>query len=170
MDLQEFKIKVLPAKQKLYRLALFLLHDKEEAEDILQDVFLKLWTQKDKLDAYNSVEALAMTITKNLCLDKLKAGKRKQMVDVTGMDLNSGDMTPYQHSELTDSMNNVQKLLETLPEQQKLVLHLRDVEGYSFEEIEQITSLTVNNLRVILSRARKSVRDGFLKLENYEVR
>ena len=169
MDLQEFKIKVLPAKQKLYRLALFLLHDREEAEDILQDVFLKLWTQKDKLDAYNSVEAFAMTITKNLCLDKLKAGKRKQMVDVTGIDLSSGDLNPYQHSEMTDSMSNVQKLLAALPEQQKLVLHLRDVEGYSFEEIEQITSLTVNNLRVILSRARKSVRDGFLKLENYEV-
>jgi RNA polymerase sigma factor (sigma-70 family) len=169
MDLQEFKIKVLPAKQKLYRLALFLLHDKEEAEDILQDVFLKLWTLKDKLHAYNSIEAFAMSITKNLCLDKLKSHKRKQMVDVTGIELSSGDATPYQHSELTDSMHNVQMLLAGLPEQQKLVLHLRDVEGYSFEEIEQITSLTVNNLRVILSRARKSVRDGFLKLENYEV-
>lgn len=169
MDLQEFKIKVLPARQKLYRLAVFLLHDKEEAEDILQDVFLKLWTQKDKLHAYNSIEAFATSVAKNLCLDKLKARKRKHMVDVTGIDLSSKDTTPYQNSELTDSMSNVQMLLNALPEQQKLVLHLRDVEGYSFEEIEQITSLTVNNLRVILSRARKSVRDGYLKLENYEV-
>jgi len=169
MDLQEFKTKVLPAKQKLYRLAMFLLHDKEEAEDVLQDVFLKLWTQKDKLHAYNSLEALAMSIAKNLCLDKLKSRKRKQMVDVAGMDLSSADATPYQHSELADSMSKVQQLVTTLPEQQKLVLHLRDVEGYSFEEIEQITNLTVNNLRVILSRARKSVRDGYLKLENYEV-
>lgn len=170
MDLKEFKIKVLPAKPKLYRLAMFLLHDKEEAEDVLQDVFLKLWTQKEKLDAYSSIEALAMSMVKNLCLDKLKARKRKLMVDVTGMELSSGDVTPYQHSEQTDNMQNMQMLLEGLPEQQRLVLHLRDVEGYSFEEIEQITSLTVNNLRVILSRARKSVRDGFLKLENYEVR
>lgn len=170
MDLQEFKIKVLPARQKLYRLSLFLLRDKEEAEDILQDVFLKLWTQKDKLQAYNSIEALAMSIAKNLCLDKLKARKRRQLVDVAGMEISAVDTNPYQYSELTDSMSNVQMLVENLPEQQKLVLHLRDVEGYSFEEIEQITGLTVNNLRVILSRARKSVRDGFLKLENYEVR
>ncbi|MDX5419766.1 MAG: sigma-70 family RNA polymerase sigma factor [Hymenobacteraceae bacterium] len=170
MDLQEFKIKVLPARQKLYRLALFLLRDKEEAEDILQDVFLKLWTQKEKLQAYNSIEALAMSIAKNLCLDKLKACKRRQLVDVAGMEISSEDVNPYQYSELTDSMSNMQLLLENLPEQQKLVLHLRDVEGYSFEEIEQITGFTVNNLRVILSRARKSVRDGFLKLENYEVR
>jgi RNA polymerase sigma factor (sigma-70 family) len=169
MDLQEFKTKVLPAKQKLYRLALFLLRDKQEAEDVLQDVFLKLWTQKEKLSAYNSIEALAMSIARNQCLDKLKSRKRKMMVDVTGIDMRSDDATPYQHSEMADSMHNMRRLVDGLPEQQRLVLHLRDVEGYSFEEIEQITSLTVNNLRVILSRARKSVRDGFLKLEKYEV-
>ncbi len=160
---------MLPAKQKLYRLAVFMLRDKEEAEDILQDVFLKLWSGKHKLHAYTSIEAFAMTITKNLCLDKMKASWRKRTVDVTGLELHSGEATPYQHSELADSMSKVQSLLAALPEQQKLILHLRDVEGCSFEEIEQITGLTVNNIRVHLSRARKSVRDGFLKLENYEV-
>ncbi|MFD2512808.1 RNA polymerase sigma factor [Pontibacter locisalis] len=169
MDLQEFKSKVLPAKHKLYRLAVFMLRDKEEAEDLLQDVFLKLWTNKHKLHAYTSVEAFAMTVTKNLCLDRLKTSKRKRQVDITGMELGSEDATPYQHSELKDSAGKIKGLLAELPEQQKLVLHLRDVEGCSFEEIEQITNLTVNNIRVILSRARKSVRDGFLKLENYEV-
>jgi RNA polymerase sigma-70 factor (ECF subfamily) len=169
MDLQEFKSKVLPAKQKLYRLAVFMLRDKEEAEDILQDVFLKLWSNKHKLHAYISIEAFAMTVIKNLCLDRLKTSKRKRTVDVTGLELSSGEATPYQHSEQADSMRQVQGLLAGLPEQQKLILHLRDVEGCSFEEIEQITNLTVNNIRVILSRARKSVRDAFLKLENYEV-
>ncbi len=160
---------MLPAKQKLYRLAVFMLRDKEEAEDILQDVFLKLWTNRHKLHAYTSVEAFAMTVTKNLCLDKLKASKRKHMVDVTGLDVGSGEATPYQSTELADSVSKVQNLLAGLPEQQKLILHLRDVEGCSYEEMEQITDLTVNNIRVILSRARKSIRDSFLKLENYEV-
>ena len=169
MDIQEFKTKVLPAKNKLYRLAHFLLQNKEEAEDILQDVFLKLWTNKHKLHAYNSIEAFAMTITKNLCLDKLKQAKRKQWVDIEDMNLRAPDATPDQRFEQTDNAQKVQELLETLPEQQKLVLHLRDVEGFSFEEIEQITNLTINNIRVLLSRARKNVRDGFLKLENYEM-
>lgn len=169
MDLQEFKLKVLPAKQKLYRLAHFMLQNKEEAEDILQDVFLKLWTNKHKLNAYASIEAFAMSITKNLCLDKIKAAKRKTMVDVTEMEIGSGEITPYQRYEQADNVSKVHELLETLPEVQKLVLHLRDVEGYSFEEIEQITNLNINNIRVTLSRARKSVRDGFLKMENYEV-
>jgi RNA polymerase sigma factor (sigma-70 family) len=169
MDLQEFKSKVFPAKQKLYRLAACMLQNKEEAEDILQDVFLKLWTNKHKLNAYASVEAYAMCICKNLCLDKIKALKRKNMVDVTDLQLHSGEVTPYQRYELSDQISQVQILLEGLPENQKLVLHLRDVEGYSFEELEQITGLSLNNLRVVLSRARKSVRDGLLKIENYEV-
>ena len=167
MDLEEFKTKVLPAKQKLYRMALFLLQNKEEAEDILQDVFLKLWTNKHKLHAYASVEALAMSMTKNLCLDKLKSQKRKHLVDVTGLELGSTEANPYQRSEQLDQVSQVQELLKELPEQQRLVLHLRDVEGYSYEEIEQVTGMQVNALRVTLSRARKSVRDGLLKMENY---
>jgi len=169
MDIQEFKNKVLPAKHKLYRLANFMLQNKEEAEDILQDVFLKLWTNKHKLHAYNSIEAFAMSITKNLCLDKIKANKGKQQVDVQHLEIDSQEANPYQRFELADSISKVQKLLTALPNQQKLILHLRDVEGCSYEEIEQITKLSINNIRVILSRARKNVRDGYLKMENYEV-
>ncbi|MGV3540841.1 MAG: RNA polymerase sigma factor [Rufibacter sp.] len=167
MDLQEFKSKVLPSKQKLYRLALFMLQNKEEAEDTLQDVFLKLWMNKHKLHAYASIEAFAMSITKNLCLDKLKSRKNKQMVDVTDMELNSQEQTPYQRYELADQVSKVQELVKELPEQQRVILHLRDVEGYSYEEVEQVTGLNVNAIRVALSRARKSVRDGLLKMENY---
>ncbi|MFC6996343.1 RNA polymerase sigma factor [Rufibacter roseus] len=167
MDLQEFKIKVLPSKQKLYRLALFMLQNKEEAEDILQDVFLKLWTIKHKLHAYASIEALAMSTTKNLCLDKLRSKRNKHMVDVVDLELDSHETNPYQRYEQADQVSKVQELLKDLPEQQRLVLHLRDVEGYSYEEIEQVTGIQVNALRVTLSRARKSVRDGLLKMENY---
>ncbi|WP_210462286.1 RNA polymerase sigma factor [Rufibacter roseolus] len=169
MDLQEFKTKVLPAKQKLYRMALFLLQNKEEAEDILQDVFLKLWSNKHKLHAYASIEAFAMSVTKNLCLDKLKGRKNKHMVDVVDMELDSLEVNPYQRYEQTDQVNKVLELVNLLPEQQRLILHLRDVEGYGYDEIEQVTGINVNAIRVALSRARKSVRDGLLKMENYAV-
>ncbi|MCC9167998.1 RNA polymerase sigma factor [Pontibacter harenae] len=169
MDLQEFKTQVLPAKDKLYRLAVLMLHNKEEAEDMLQDVFLKLWTNRHKLHTYTSIEAFAMTVTKNMCLNKLKAGKVRKQIDIAGMELSSDEASPYQRSEVVDSLNKVQGLVAMLPEQQKLILHLREEEGCSFEEIEQITNLNINNIRVLLSRARKSIRDGFFKLENYEV-
>ena len=144
-----------------------MLQNKEEAEDVLQDVFLKLWENKHKLHAYNSIEAFAMSMTKNLCLDRLKSRKRKQTVDVSDMEIVSSSKTPYQLFELSDDISKINSLLGGLPEQQKLVLHLREVQGCSFEQIEQITNLTINNLRVLLSRARKNLRDGYIKLENY---
>ncbi|MDQ3292130.1 MAG: RNA polymerase sigma factor [Bacteroidota bacterium] len=169
MDLQTFKQKVLPVKDKLFRLAKTMLRHHEEAEDALQEVFLKLWTNQHKLEACNSVEAFAMTVTKNLCLDKLKAKTPRHLADVTEMELESGYTTPQQSYELSNSAEVMRQLVDQLPEQQKLILHLRDVEGYSFEEIEQITQLPMNTIRVTLSRARKLVRERFLKIEKYEV-
>ncbi|PSR56380.1 RNA polymerase subunit sigma-24 [Adhaeribacter arboris] len=169
MDLQTFKQKVLPVKDKLFRLAKTMLRHHEEAEDALQEVFLKLWTNQHKLDACNSVEAFAMTVTKNLCLDKLKVKTPKHLADVTAMELESSYTTPQQSYELSNSAEVMRRLVDQLPEQQKLILHLRDVEGYSFEEIEQITQLPLNTIRVTLSRARKLVRERFLKIEKYEM-
>jgi RNA polymerase sigma-70 factor (ECF subfamily) len=169
MDLQMFKQKVLPVKDKLFRLAKTMLRHHEEAEDALQEVFLKLWTNQHKLAACTSVEAFAMTVTKNLCLDKLKAKTPRHLADITEMELDSGDTTPYQSFEFRNSAEIMRRLVDQLPEQQRLILHLRDVEGYSFDEIEQITQLPLNTIRVTLSRARKLVRDRYLKIEKYEV-
>jgi RNA polymerase sigma factor (sigma-70 family) len=169
MDLQEFKIKVYPVKEKLFRLAKMMLQNREEAEDTLQEVFLKLWMLRQGLPAYNSIEALAMKMTKNACLNKLKSQKVKKMVDVTYLEVDSGYETPYKSLERQDDMNTMYAIFEDLPHQQKLIMHLRNVEGYSFEEIEQITGLSINNIRVILSRARQQVKESYLKLNNYEI-
>lgn len=77
MHVQDFKTKILAVKDKLYRLAYLLLQDKEDAEDILQEVCLKLWTGNDKINSYRSFEAFSMCMTKNLCLDHLKKIKRR---------------------------------------------------------------------------------------------
>jgi RNA polymerase sigma factor (sigma-70 family) len=169
MDLQEFKIKVFPVKDKLFRLAKMMLQNREEAEDTLQEVFLKLWMLRQGLPAYNSIEGLAMKMTKNACLNKLKSQKVKRMVDVNELEVDSGYDTPYKSLERQDDMNTMYAIFEELPHQQKLIMHLRNVEGYSFEEIEQITGLSINNIRVILSRARQQVKESYLKLNNYEI-
>ncbi|CAN5746406.1 sigma-70 family RNA polymerase sigma factor [soil metagenome] len=167
MDLQAFKQHILPVRDKLFRLAKNFLRNREEAEDLLQDVLLKLWTNKQDLDTYKSVEALAMTTTRNLCLDRLKARKYRRTADIDGCEIDSGYAAPDQLTEAADSESLLQRLLDALPEQQRYVLHLREVEGYSYEEMEELTGLSANNLRVILSRARKSMRDGYLKVEAY---
>ncbi|HMF70246.1 MAG TPA: RNA polymerase sigma factor [Flavitalea sp.] len=169
MELRDFESRVLPVKNKLYRLAYLLLQDKEEAEDILQDVFLKLWENKHKLHAYRSIEAFAMCITKNMCFNKLKIERRAQFVDNWHVDIRNRETDPDDRMEQINDLRTVQRLLQNLPVQQKLVLQLRDVEALSFDEIEQVTGLSLNNIRVLLSRARKNIRDQFLKLNNYGV-
>ncbi len=169
MDLQAFKQRILPVQNRLFRLATMFLRNREDAEDALQDVLMRLWSNRQQLDTYQSVEALAVQMTKNLCLDRLKAHSRQQSVDNADMShVAAEQLSPYRQTELTDSSEQIRRLIGELPDAQKLVLHLRDVEEYSFEEIEQVTGLSVNTIRVTLSRARQRLRDGYLKLNDYE--
>lgn len=170
MELQEFKSKVLPVKDRLYRIALHMLRSVPEAEDTLQDAMVKLWDKRQQLDEYRSIEALAVTVTKNLCLDRLKSKKHKNQLDVQEMELDSGFITPYKKVELSDSVSIMTRAFEALPDQQRLLISLRDIEGYSYQEISEQTGLEINNIRVGLSRARKKARELYLKIENYEVR
>ncbi len=169
MDLQLFKQRILPVQGRLFRLAQLFLRNREEAEDAMQDVLLRLWTNRQQLEAYHSVEALAVQMTKNLCLDKLKSHARQKTTDDAALvGIQADDVSPYRQTELADSAELMRRLISELPDQQKLVLHLRDVEEYSLEEIEQVTGLSASNIRVILSRARQRLRDRYVKANDYE--
>ena len=167
MTSEEFKSEVLPVKNKLYRFALRLLGDVEEAQDVVQDIFLRLWTKRDNLSEYRSIEAFAMTMTRNLCLDKLKSpASRKETFDETRE--MPDNTTPYTRTETSDTIRLVKMAMDALPEQQRMVIHLRDVEGSDFDEIAEITGMSLNNVRVSLSRARKKIRDTLIKINSYE--
>lgn len=169
MDLQLFKQRILPVQGRLFRLAQLFLRNREEAEDAMQDVLLRLWTNRQQLEAYHNVEALAVQMTKNLCLDKLKSHARQKTTDDAALlGIQADDVSPYRQTELADSAELMRRLISELPDQQKLVLHLRDVEEYSLEEIEQVTGLSASNIRVILSRARQRLRDRYVKANDYE--
>ena len=167
MTVETFKIEVLPLKNKLYRLAKRLLNNIPEAEDAVQEVFLRLWTKRDVLKEYRSIDAFAMTITKNLCLDRLKSkGYRTDELN-ENTDKMSGS-TPYTKLELTDSFEIIQMIIQSLPEQQRMIIHLRDIEEYGLDEIAEIMELNMNTIRVNLSRARKKVREILKKNYDYE--
>ncbi len=170
MNLQEFKEKVLPAKDKLHRLAFRLLKSPEEAQDSVQDAFLKLWDMRADLGNYRSVEALAMTITKNLCLDKLKAKRNQNLtLDNHSHHMISDARSPDHRAELNNSAQIVAQAMETLPDQQKMILQFRDIEEMDFAEIAEIMDLEINNIRVNLSRARKKIREILHKAYNYGI-
>jgi len=169
MTTEAFKTELLPKKNKLFRLALFLLKNREEAEDTVQEIYLKLWDMKDNLAKYNNIEAVMMTMTRNKCLDKLKA-KREKFGSLNEEINNQPSINPMEQSIQKDMVARVKELMKRLPEQQKTILHLRDVEGYEYKEIKEITGFELNYIRVNLSRARKSIKESLLKLEENELR
>jgi RNA polymerase sigma-70 factor (ECF subfamily) len=167
MDLQEFKNKVYPLRNKLFRFAKRMLDHTEEAEDIVQEVFIKLWNRRDKLDEYRSVEALAMITTKNLCLDRIKA-RRYPVEKMDNHRLFLENIPGESRADHSDLLQGVRQAMLTLPEQQQVIVHLRDIEGYEYEEIAEITGMNENAIRVALSRARKRIRELLTNTKIYE--
>ena len=158
---------VLPIKDNLYRLARRFLISNDEAQDAVQEVFLKLWKNKEAIKKYRSPEAFAYTMTKNYCLDRLKSKQASNLKLVHTNFENKTDLE--QHIEAKDGVSLLFKLMETLPEQQKTILHLRDVEQLEFAEIAKITNTSQANVRVALSRARKKIKDLLLKQYNHGI-
>lgn len=158
MNLQEFTSKVVPLKNKLFRFAKRYLERPEEAEDIVQEVFIKLWTRREKLDEYRSVEALAMITTKNLCLDKIKS-KRYPVDPIDDHRRFLENLPEEQKKDYSDEILMVRKAMKSLPRQQQMIVQLRDIEGYDFESIAEILEMNENAIRVNLSRARKRIRE-----------
>lgn len=158
-----------PVKDKMYRLALRLLTSKEAAEDATQEVILKLWSRKDRIKHYANVEAFAMTVTKNYCLDQLKS-KQNSHLRIVHQNYQNHGPSLQSEVELSDEMDWLQKIVETLPEQQKMVFQLRDIEQYDYEEIAEIMEMNQTAIRVSLSRARKAIRENLIKKHNYGIR
>ena len=167
MTLETFKIEVIPLKHKLFRFAGSFLQRDADSEDVVQEVFIRLWARRDKLDQYRSIEAFALVITRNLCLDRIKSKAYNQDAWTEKNDVRSGH-TPHLQTELKDSVGHVKKIMSTLPEKQRSIFHLRDVEGYGYSEIAELMGLSENTIRVNLSRARKKIRDVMIKKYNYE--
>jgi len=166
MKSKEFIFLLEPFKDKLFRIAKRLLVSHEEAEDATQEVIVKLWKQKDKLNEYKSVEALAVTMTKNYCLDQLKS-KRAQNLKIVHSNYRDWNPSIEQKIEEQDNTNWIGKIVATLPETQKLVFQLRDIEGHEFEEIANMLEISETNARVLLSRARKTIKEALIKKHQY---
>lgn len=168
MDAANFKLQFLPCHPKLYRVAFRLMGNARDAEDMVQEAYLKLWNKRDELTNVVNTEAYCVTLIKNLCYDTL----RKTHPDEDGHgpeELNlPTDINIVREVEQRDEVNQVRRLINRLPAQQRRVILLRDVNDCSFEDIEKATGLNAINIRVLLSRARKKIREQFNEIMNYE--
>ena len=168
MELDTFKRTVIPLRDKLLAYTLKLAREQVDAEDIVQDVFLKLWSMRDKLDDYQSVEALALTITKNKVLDELKRYHTESFESISPAALNDYSTTqnPENIAEQNDTVKHIKRFIEELPSLQQTMIRMKDIEGYEMSEIAEITGAQIEAVRVNLSRARKKVREQLIRLNS----
>jgi len=164
MELEKFKKTVIPLQDKLMHVSLNLLADRADAEDVVQDTFLKLWYMRDRLNSYRSVEALAVTMAKNMAIDLIR--KRRSEEDWTdGMIMNEAMAErPDTMLEQSDAIECIRRLIDRLPNLQQSIIRMKDIEGYEINEIAAITGTQEEAVRMNLSRARKKIKEQFMCL------
>jgi RNA polymerase sigma factor (sigma-70 family) len=168
MNLEAFQNRVLPVKNKLFRFALKFLGNEEEAKDIVQEVFIRVWNGREQMDEVQNWEAWCMRITKNLSLDRIRSITRKQTQPIEeSYHVKLESLSPHESTEVQENMKRITQFIAALPEKQRQIIHLRDVEGYSYNEICEIMELDMNQVKVNLFRARNAVREKLMKINAY---
>ena len=168
MNLETFESRILPSKNKLFRFAFRLLGSTEEAEDVVQEMFIKVWSGRDQMAAIENMEAWCMRIVRNLALDRIRVRQRQATGPIDrNFDVSQEALTPHESTEISESMQRINLLIASLPEKQQQVMHLRDIEGYTYQEICEMLELDMNQVKVTLFRARNSVREKLAKINAY---
>ncbi|HEY9551409.1 MAG TPA: RNA polymerase sigma factor [Prevotella sp.] len=168
MDASVFKQTFLPHSRRMYGMAFRLTGNVQASEDLVQEALLRLWLKRNALDKVVNAEAFCMTIVRNVFIDRCR--KKVHGLDMRPADeLNvPAEADTSRRVEQQEAAERVLSLIARLPEQQRLVITLRDVEDRSFDEIAAQTGLQAVNIRVLLSRARKFIREQFNKQTEYE--
>lgn len=167
MSTEQFQKDILPFQNKLYRYALSIVFDADLAKDIVQEVFLKVWTKRATLKDISNKEAWCVRITRNLALDKLKAANRKNVALDQAVNQFVGDANPEVLAEENDLIAAIYKAMKDLSPQQKEIFRLRDLLGYSNKEIKELMDLNDSQVKVNLFRARQKIKTKLGKLINY---
>ena len=165
MTQENFKETVYILKDEMYRFAKKFLMSADEAEDLVMDLMMKFWQKKDELSVIENVKSFAMRSVKNECLNRLKHHEVK---------LGFASQTRHQSELYQIETNNMQEqilgFISQLPEKQKMVIHLKDVEEYEISERGEMLDMEDNAVRINLMRARQKVKESINKLYAYENR
>lgn len=162
-----FRDDILPLKDKLFRLALRITFDRAEAEDVVQDTMIRVWNKREEWTQFGFIEAYCLTVAKNLAIDRSQK-KEAQNVELTPeMEEESEISGPYDQLVNNERMSIIHRLINELPEKQRLIMQLRDIEGESYKEIAKILNLTEEQVKVNLFRARQKVKQRYLEIDEY---
>ena len=156
-------------QQKIFRLARRLLVSSDSAKDATQEVLIKLWNKREDINQIRNVEAFAMTLTKNHCLDQLRL-KSSQNLRLVHTNYDNNRANPQEELEAKEELSRVEAMMKDLPKAQQMVIHLREIEGYEYDKICEIMDMKPTAVRVALSRGRKTLIEQLSKLKENERR
>lgn len=164
-----FRNDILPLKDRLYRLALRITLDAAEAEDVVQDTLVKVWNKRDEWMQISSAEAYCLTVCRNLALDRAAQTNRQaaEPLDSDIQAIAAPSSAPDEKLIEQERMAIIRKLLDSLPEVQRSIMELRDMEGKSYKEIATVLALSEEQVKVYLFRARQKIRQAYTKIEEY---
>ena len=168
MDVVQFKDEILPLKNKLYRFSLNIVKDEDLAKDVVQECLIKVWEKRNDLKLVQNLEAWCMQVTKNKALDKLRS-KHVSRTDLFESKLHTRKETntPYAVTERGDLITRIKSLIALLPQRQREVMQLRDIEGYTYKEIGEILEIDINLVKTNLFRARRKLKESLIKENAY---
>lgn len=166
----DFEKNIYPLKDKLYRFSLSILGNIKDAEDIVQDTFIKIWNRRSQLDEIENIEAWSMRATRNLCLDRLKRKGRLYAEIEQHTHLSDPSVDIAKKLDLKDKMSHVQSIIASLPEKQRAILSLRDIEGFSYKEISDVLNISLNDVKSGIHRGRKKIQQELIKNDEYGIK
>lgn len=164
-----FQQHIFPIRDKLFRFALRITGSAHEAEDVVQEVMEKIWkSSEEQSGSVQNWEAWCMTLTRNRSLDKARSQNLRRTTPLDGMAERSNGTPNQAHAiENRDLADQVKQMMQALPEKQRLVMHLRDIEELTYDEIAEVLNISLDQVKVNLHRARKSIREQLLATLNH---
>ena len=164
-----FRNDVLPLKNELFRLAIRITLNHAEAEDVVQETMIKVWNRRDRWDEIESIEAFCLTICRNIAIDKMKKAENQNpsLEDEYETPDRSYSSNPAEQAEQRDRVELVQRLIDKLPEKQRSCMQLRDFEGKSYKDIAQILTISEEQVKINIFRARQTIKQQFIETEKY---
>lgn len=165
MSVEAFKQHILPLKDKLFRFALHLLQNVQEAEDAVQDVMAVIWARRQEWPQWNSIPAYCMTATRNNCLDRLRRRRVVAIGEENARQIMSTEKDPYETVANKETIRRIRQCMDELPPNQQQVIRLREMEGFSYNEIAEVLDMTLDQVKVNLHRGRIAIRKTIIKQE-----
>jgi len=162
-----FRKDILSLKDKLFRLALRITFDTAEAEDIVQDTMIRVWNKREEWSQFGSVEAYCITVARNLAIDRSQKKDAQNLHLSTEIEEPALLPSPYDVLVNKERMKLIHRLINELPEKQRVIMQLRDIEGKSYKDIAAMLSLTEDQVKINLFRARQKVKQKYTNIDEY---